>query len=375
MQTSLRTLGIPTLMTFFVCVVYVPSSKGVSPDEEKVAKLQTDAERGTIKAELELAAHYVTGTGVPQDASLAARWYEQAARSGDADAQNQIGHFYQIGFGVPVDLARARNWYQLAATSGSTSGKLNLGALYLSGLGVPKDANVARQLFEEAANRGNGTAAAYLGVMYYLGLAGSPDMATAEKWFERGVKLHDPIAGYDLGSLLSVAPDHAHDIRKATNLLRDSARAGYVPSMHSLGLLLVGHPELEKVTNEGLTSVETAAGAGEWRSSIFLGILARDGRGGPVDRKSALLHFEIAVLQGGEEAEHMLRHDLEKLSSGLDADERASISSAAQAWYEQHPFAEKFIVKDPNVAKYFPLPSNTPQGAIYSAFSVSQQSR
>jgi hypothetical protein len=145
--------------------------------------------------------------------------------------------------------------------------------------------------------------------------------------------------------------------------------------MHSLGLLLVDHPELEKVTNEGLTSVETAAGAGEWRSSIFLGILARDGRGGPVDRKSALLHFEIAVLQGGEEAEHMLRHDLEKLSSGLDADERASISSAAQAWYEQHPFAEKFIVKDPNVAKYFPLPSNTPQGAIYSAFSVSQQSR
>jgi hypothetical protein len=93
-----------------------------------------------------------------------------------------------------------------------------------------------------------------------------------------------------------------------------------------------------------------------------------------VDRKSALLHFEIAVLQGGEEAEHMLRHDLEKLSSGLDADERASISSAARVWYEQHPFAQKFIVKDPNVTKYFPLPSNT-QGDPYSAFRVSQQSR
>jgi TPR repeat protein len=372
MQTSLRTLRIFILLTLFVCVVYIPSSYGVSPDETKVARLQTDAQRGTVTAEIELAAAYMTGTGVPQDASLAARWYEQAARSGDADAQNQIGHFYQIGFGVPIDLVRARNWYQLAAASGSTSGKLNLGVLYLSGLGVTKDANFARQLFEEAADRGNGTAAAYLGVMYYFGLAGPPDMATAEKWFERGVKLHDPIAGYNLASLFSVTPNHPQDFRKAVNLLRDSARAGYVPSMHSLGLLLVNHPELEKVTNEGLTFEETAAEAGEWRSSVFLGILARDGRGGPVDRKSALLHFQIAVLQGGEEAEHLLRHDLEKLSSNLDADERASVSSAAQAWYEQHPFAQKFIVKDRNVAKYFPLPPNTSQGAFYSAFRVPQ---
>jgi TPR repeat protein len=359
MQTSLRTLRIPTLLTFFACVVYIPSSHGVSPDEAKVARLQTEAQRGKIGAELELAAHYLTGTGVPQDASLAARWYEQAARSGDADAQNQIGHFYQVGFGVPIDLARARNWYQLAATSGSTSGKLNLGVLYLSGLGVPKNANFARQLFEEAADRGNGTAAAYLGVMYYFGMAGPPDGAKAEKWFERGVKLHDPIADYNLASLFSVTQDHPHDFRKAVNLLRDSARAGYVPSMHSLGLLLIDHPELERATHEGQAFAETAAGAGEWRSSVFLGILARDGRDGPVDRKSALLHFEIAVLQGGEEVEHMLRHDIDKLSSNLDADERASISSAARAWYEQHPFAQKFIVKDPNVAKYFPLPSHT----------------
>jgi TPR repeat protein len=377
MQTSLRTLRIPTLLTLFVWVVYIPSSHGVSSDEAKIARLQTEAQRGTISAELELAAHYVTGTGVPQDASLAARWYEKAARSGDADAQTQIGRFYQVGFGVPVDLARARNWYQLAAASGSASGRLNLGVLYLVGLGVPKDANFARQLFEEAVGKGNGTAAAYLGAMYYYGSAGPPDKATAERWFERGVKLHDPIAGYNLASLYSVTPDHPHDFRKAANLLRDSARAGYVPSMHSLGLLLINHPELERATHEGRAFVETAADAGEWRSSVFLGILARDGSDGAVDRKSALLHFQIAVLQGGEEAEHLLRHDIDKLSTDLEADERASVSSAAHVWYEQHPFAQTFIVKDPNVAKYFPLPSNTE--IIKDAFAPrspsSQQSR
>jgi uncharacterized protein len=371
MQTSLRTLRIFISFMFFVGV-YTPSGYGVSSDEAKVARLQTDAQRGTISAQLELAAHYVTGTGVPQDASLAARWYEQAARRGDADAQNQIGHFYQIGFGVPIDFARARNWYQLAAASGSTAGRLNLGVLYLSGLGVPKDANFARQLFEEAVDRGNGTAATYIGVMYYFGMGGPPDRAKAEKWFERGVKMHDPIAGYNLASLFSVTPDHPQDIRKAVNLLRDSAQAGYVPSMHSLGLLLVNHPELERVTNEGLTFEETAAEAGEWRSSVFLGILARDGREGVVDRKSALLHFEIAALQGGEEAEHLLRHDIDKISADLVAEERASISSAAQAWYEQHHFAQKFVVKDPKVAKYFPLPSHTE--IVKEAFNLSSAS-
>jgi len=358
MQTFPRTLHISTLLALFAYVVYIPSSHGLSPNEEKVARLQTDAQHGTIKAELELAAHYLTGNGVQQDASLAARWYEKAAQSGDPDAQNQIGFFYQAGIGVPVDYAHARHWYQLAAASGSPAGRLNLGVLYLVGLGVPKDIHFAMQLFEEGARRGNGTAAAYLGTMYYFGMTGPPDMTTAEEWYERGVKLHDPIAGYDLGSLFSADPNHPHNIPKAVNLLRESAHEGYVPSMHSLGLLLLNHPELEQTTNEALTSVQTAAEAGEWRSSVLLGIIARDGKNGPVDRTSAILHFQIAVLQGGEEAEHLLRHDIDKLNTSLDAEERASINSAAQSWYAQHHSAQKFIVTDPEVAKYFPLPAN-----------------
>ena len=373
MQTFPRTLHISTLLALFAYVIYIPSSHGLSPNEEEVARLQTDAQHGAIKAEIELAAHYLTGNGVPQDASLAALWYEKAAQSGNPDAQNQIGYFYQDGIGVPVDLARARHWYQLAAASGSGTGRLNLGVLYLAGLGVPKDTRFAMQLFEEGARRGNGTAAAYLGTMYYFGMTGPPDMATAEKWYERGVKLHDPIAGYDLGSLFSADPNHPHDIPRAASLLRESAQAGYVPSMHSLGLLLLNHPELEQTTNEALTFVQTAADAGEWRSSVLLGISARDGKNGPVDRKSAILHFQIAVLQGGEEAEHLLRHDIDKLSKDLNAEERASLSSAAQAWYTQHHSAKKFIVKDPEVARYFPLPSNP--AIIKGAFATRTDSQ
>ena len=150
-------------------------------------------------------------------------------------------------------------------------------------------------------------------------------------------------------------------------MLRDSAQAGYVPSMHSLGLLLINHPELEQTPGEALTSVEAAAVAGVWKSSVLLAILARDGKDVPVDRKSAYLHFQIAVLQGGDEAERLLRHDIDKLSAGLEADERASLNSEAHGWYEQHHSTDKFIVKDPSVAKYFPLPTN--QEIIKAAFT------
>ncbi len=107
--------------------------------------------------------------------------------------------------------------------------------------------------------------------------------------------------------------------RKAANLLRDSARAGYVPSMHSLGILLVTHPELEKAPHEGLSlsrrRLQMPGSGGPLSSSEYL--LAMEGMA-LWTGKSALLHFEIAVLQGGEEAEHLLRHDLDKLSADLE---------------------------------------------------------
>ena len=86
-----------------------------------------------------------------------------------------------------------------------------------------------------------------------------------------------------------------------------------------------------------------------------MGILARDGKGVPVDRKSASYHFQIAVLQGGDEAEHLLRHDIDLLSGPLGEDERVAITSAARAWYMQHPSAQIFVVSNRSEAKYFQL--------------------
>ena len=324
---------------------------GVPADLNTVREL---AEKGSVRDEITLAADYFVGDGVPQDSKMAAYWYEKAAGHGNPQAQNQIGYFYQAGIGVARDPKRAIRWYQLAAASGFDRAKVNLAVAYLRGLGVTQNEEFAVQLLNQAYQAGNGTAATYLGTLYYFGIGVKQDKVAAEKWFEAGLKLHDPQAAYDLGSFYSVHTDHEHDFPKAAGLLRLAVDAGYVPAMHSLGLLLVNHPEIKQEAQESRTLLEGAANYGSWKSSVVLGILARDGRGVPPSGKDAYFHFRIATLQGKAEAEHFLKSQMESLAAKIGPEECRAADSAANSWYKQHSLALLFVYKEGTRKTDFP---------------------
>ncbi len=323
--------------------------------EADLTNVRAHAEQGSIRDEILLAGDYFTGTGVAQDPKMAAYWYEKAAGHGSPEAQNQIGYFYQAGIGVPKDSKRAVHWYQLAAASGFPKAKVNLAVAYLRGIGVQQNGELAVRLFNQAFQDGNGTAATYLGLLYYFGIAVKQDRAAAERWFESGLKLHDPLAAYDLGSMYSINADHPHDLPKAAELLRQAADGGYVPAMHSLGLLLVNHPELKQGPQESRTLLETAANAGSWKSSIVLGILARDGHGIPTDYKAAYYHFRVALLQGGAEADKVIKKDIETLIAKIGAEESQAAASAANTWFEHHSLPLVFVYKEGAPRHDFPM--------------------
>ena len=104
----------------------------IDPD---IPRIQVGAERGSIQQQIELAAAYLAGRGVPRDEAQAAYWYEKAANAGDPGAQQQIGFFYQAGIGVKRDPARAAQWFGRAVSGGLISAKVNLGVAYVWGLG------------------------------------------------------------------------------------------------------------------------------------------------------------------------------------------------------------------------------------------------
>ena len=321
-----------------------------------LSTVRAHAEQGSVLDEILLAGDYFSGNGVAQDTKMAAYWYEKAAGHGSPEAQNQIGYFYQAGIGVSKDPKRAVHWYQLASASGFAKAKVNLAVAYLRGIGIQQNDEQALRLFNQAFQAGNGTAATYLGLLYYFGIAVKQDKATAEKWFESGLKLHDVLAAYDLGSMYSIIPDHPHDLPRAAVLLRQSAEAGYVPAMHSLGLLLLNHSELKPATPQEIrTLLETAAGAGSWKSSVVLGIIARDGRGTPVDYKTAYYHFRVALLQGGADAEKMIKKDVDIMAARITEEENQTAISAANTWFQHHSVPLIYVYKEGTPRRDFPM--------------------
>jgi hypothetical protein len=314
--------------------------------------VRTLAEQGSVTDAITLAGDYFTGNGVPRDAKLAAHWYEKAAGLGNPAAQNQIGYFYQAGIGVQQDSKRAFHWYQLSAASGFAIAKVNLAIVYLHGLGVRENDDLAVRLFTEAFEGGIGTAATYLGDLYYFGIGVKEDKIAAERWFEAGLKLHDPMAAYNLGTAYSLNEDHVHNFSKAAELLQRAADAGYVPAMHSLGLLLVNHPELKQTPEQIRTLLEKAAAAGSWKSSIVLGILARDGRGTPVDYAEAYFHFRLAVLQGGAEAERVIKYDVDEMAKKIGDEDRRTKIAAADGWLAQHPLKLVYVYKNGQASNF-----------------------
>jgi len=338
------------------CAFWTATPACANPtDPEDLTTVRARAEQGSVLHEILLAGDYFTGNGVAQDPKMAAYWYERAAGHGSPEAQNQIGYFYQAGIGVPKDPKRAIHWYQLSAASGFAKAKVNLGVAYLRGIGVPKNEDLAVRLFNQAFQAGNGTAATYLGILYYFGIAVNQDRVAAEKWFESGLKLHDTLAAYDLGSMYSVNPDHPHDLPKAAGLLRQAVDGGYVQAMHSLGLLLVNHPELKQAPRESRVLLETAANAGSWKSSIVLAILAHEGRGVPVDDKAAYYHFRVALLQGGAEAEKVIKKDAELLAAKIGAENTQTAASAANSWFEHHSIPLIYVYKEGASRRDFPM--------------------
>jgi TPR repeat protein len=311
-----------------------------------IQELQRAAERGYIPKQIQLAGDYFVGRGVPQDAKRAAYWYKKAAESGDPWAENQLGFLCQTGQGVQADPDCALHWYQLAAASGLPIAKVNLGVMYFWGISVPKDEVLAAQLFREAAAKGSGVAATYLGDINSLGLGVKQDKAIGEAWYEEGVKMRDPFAEFDMALLLSTSQDHQRDLPRAVKLLRQSAAAGFVPAMHSLGLLLTNHPELADSHEEAWSLLEAAANAGCWKSSVVLGVIARDGGGNSGGLESAFYHFQIAILQSGEEARRLLSNDLHALEKQLTEKQRSVLASEANAWYSKHNAVFEFVFQD-----------------------------
>jgi TPR repeat protein len=317
-----------------LCIgLFAPIASSESTDIERI---KANAAKGSIEQEIALGSAFMNGSGIEKDQRQAVYWYQKAADAGSPVAESEVGYFYATGLGVPRDTVRALHWFQLAADGGLTSAKLALGTAYLWGIGVRRDPQQAKSIFQEAVRRRSGLAACYLGDMSYRGFGVSQNQTEAERWYRLGTKFHDPEAAYRLASLLASKNSNNKNLVTVVGLLRRSAGQGYVPSMYTLGMLLVYHPDFSKSDQEATEFLGQSSNAGDWNASMVLGIMARDGIKQTVNDPNAYYYFRIAVLQGGETAVDLLDSDLRVLSKKIGPQQKVVIDQKAHQWFDKH---------------------------------------
>ncbi len=94
----------------------------------KIAEFRAGAEKGDVKAEVNLAYKYLNGFGVPKSYTQAYKLYIRAAEKVDinrehaSNAQVNLGAMYKNGYGVEADQSRALMWFQISKLTGSEEG-------------------------------------------------------------------------------------------------------------------------------------------------------------------------------------------------------------------------------------------------------------
>ena len=94
------------------------------------------------------------GYGTAPNLRRAKKYYEKAAKLGNAEAQQSLGWLYESA--TEPDYRRALKWYARAA-AGSFNDEAcnNIGNLYHNGLGVKRDVKRAKHWYKLAVRLGN----------------------------------------------------------------------------------------------------------------------------------------------------------------------------------------------------------------------------
>ena len=117
------------------------------------------ADRGVVKAQVNLGIMYASGHGVAKNDAEAVKWFKKAADQGDLFAQHNLGVMHEEGRGIRQDRAKAAEWFGKAADQGLADAQYDLGRAYAEGRGVEQDYVIAYKWFSLAAARGDQRAA------------------------------------------------------------------------------------------------------------------------------------------------------------------------------------------------------------------------
>ncbi len=189
-------------------------------------KLQL-AKVGDPDARMAVAEAYEKGDGTAPSAVEAAKWYRQAALTGNMEAQFRLAKLVSKGApGLTQDKATAYKLFLTAAQKGHPASENEVGLMLQNGVGITKDEKSAVEWYRKAADQNLATAQNNLGVMLLNAQGAERNVDEAFKYFSKAAEANDVWALNNLGAMYQKGWGTPVDLEKAKLNYKKAADLG-----------------------------------------------------------------------------------------------------------------------------------------------------
>ena len=193
------------------------------------------AKAGDAEAKMAVAEALEKGTDTKINIVQAAKWYRDAALTGNYEAQFRLAKLVDKGApGLKADKPTAIKLLQSAANHGHAQSENLLGQMLQNGDGIVKDEKAAVELYKKAAEKKLPIAQNNLGVMLLKGLGTDRNLDEAFKYFLLASSAGDAWAMNNLGGMYEMGWGTKKDIDKAKSFYQKAADKGISISKKNL---------------------------------------------------------------------------------------------------------------------------------------------
>jgi len=257
------------------------------------------AELGDPMAQYRLAQFLEEGLVEDPDFEEAYDWYEKAADQNLPDAWAQLGRLISEGTLVESDYELALDYYKKAEEMGSEWGTFYKATALLEGWGVEQNVEEAIGIMKSLGNNGFHQAQAALFHLYKKGELVEEDSVQAINWLSMAVEEKNSAYKSIFAKYLYKGEVMPKDIRKAFNLLEESALAGQLEALFRLSYVSMMEAKSREEKYRALEFLELAADYGHQKSQLMIAYSNASAAEASEDRQA--YDRAIAVLAKGED--------------------------------------------------------------------------
>lgn len=228
-----------------------------------------------------------------------------AAEAGDTEAQALIAGMYARGLGTPPDLTVAAAWYDKAARQGHLYATTMLGWFYMRGMGVEQDAVKGYRLLSRAAARGQPRAAEMKQAVVEKALSGLDDLVTAEA---ENQAIDRATAYFRIGQSFSLGHGVPRLPEVAAEAMHRAAELGHDISQYEYARRLDAGDGVAENAEAAFAWFKKAADQGHADALAMVGHAYLTGRGTAPDRYQAMVAITRAKAGGSKIADELLEN-------------------------------------------------------------------